>query len=382
LTQEIEKKLEVKEKVLSEKEKEALEKEKVAKEKEFELEALTLEKQLQEEQLKEKSETLKQTERINWFVIIIAAMIISFTIIQIRALKRIRRKNLTMEAQNQQIQQYNEELKNKNRNITSSINYAKRIQDAMLPSEHEIKTYFPESFILFKPKDIVSGDFYWFKHIDGYKSEFVEIKSSSIIAAIDCTGHGVPGAFMSMMGNEILNRIVVSNGITTSDGILNNLNKDILKALRQDETESKDGMDLARCMYSKEQNLLTYSGAKNPLVYIRDGQLHTIKADKMPIGGSQMGRERKFTKHQLLINRPTYFYIYTDGYQDQFGGGEARKFMSKRLKNLFLSIHDKPMEDQKELLEQTYNDWKGDHPQIDDVLIIGFRLDPYTPVKK
>lgn len=341
-----------------------------------EIEQLSEEKQIQEKALQEKEESLKLANRITLLLIVIGLLVVVFSIVQILNTKKQKKYAALLETRNEKIENINREIRTKNRNITASINYAKRIQEAMLPSIDQIREHLPESFVLFKPKDLVSGDFYWFKHIDGYKTEFAEIKPNSIISAIDCTGHGVPGAFMSMMGNEILNRIVVSHGITTADGILNNLHKEITEALQQDKTDSKDGMDLGLCVYSQEQNLLSFSGAKNPLVYIQNEELHTIKGDKMPIGGAQLKMDRRFSKHQLIIEEPTYCYLYSDGFQDQFGGPEGRKFMVKRLKNLLLEIHKKPMPEQKDLLEQKFEEWRGDNQQIDDVLVIGFKLYP------
>lgn len=256
------------------------------------------------------------------------------------------------------------EIELKNQKITSSINYAKRIQEAMLPREAALKRAFGDLFVLFKPRDIVSGDFYWF-HEDGAKK---------IIAAVDCTGHGVPGAFMSMVGHQALNKIVRQNGIYEPHLILKELNSEVKYLLSQDHNQSRDGMDMAICLYDKEKKTLSYSGAKNPLVYIKNGEVNYIKGDKHPIGGKQNDDEIDYCLHTVVLDSPSVFYIFSDGYQDQFGGPEDRKFMIARLRDLFRDIHERPMLIQKEILEKTFEDWKKDTKQLDDILIMGFQL--------
>ncbi len=280
-------------------------------------------------------------------------------------------------------------IENKNQSITASINYAKRIQDAMLPQMSRVKALLPESFIFFKPRDIVSGDFYWCSKIEpqpiledltqdgqtrkvlqGYDSE------KTVICAVDCTGHGVPGAFMSLIGNDLLNEIVDIARVSNPAKILEELNEGVRLALRQQQTDNKDGMDVALCVIDYQDRTLEFAGAKNPLVYIQDGVLHEIKGDKMPVGGFQKANKRdtEFTKHQVSIRKPTYCYIYSDGYQDQFGGEFNRKFMVKRLKQMFLEIHQEPMEKQKRILQNTLDKWMENEKQIDDILIIGFKV--------
>lgn len=258
------------------------------------------------------------------------------------------------------------ELESKNSKITSSINYAKRIQDAMLPRVPAMERAFGDLFLLFKPRDIVSGDFYWF-HEDMHMK---------YVAAVDCTGHGVPGAFMSLVGQQALNRIVSQNKITEPDIILNELHKDIRGLLRQDlaDSENRDGMDMAICIYDKKQKNLHFAGAKNPLIYIQDNELLQIKGDKHPIGGRQKEDERIFTAHTVKIDKPTTFYIFTDGYQDQFGGPDNRKFMILNMRNLLLEIHDKEVSEQQSILDSTIEDWMKNEKQLDDILLIGFKL--------
>ncbi len=270
----------------------------------------------------------------------------------------------TIEERTNEITVQKEIIEAKNQSITESINYAKRIQDAALPRVEEIKESIPNSFIYFKPRDIVSGDFYW----------FVKEENKIIVTAADCTGHGVPGAFMSLIGNDLLNEIVSARGVIESDKILNELHDSVRKALRQEENKSRDGMDLALCVIDMEAKTLQYSGAKNPLVYFKNGEMTVIKGDKYPIGGVQFQLDRNYTQHQVDISEPIMLYLYSDGYQDQFGGEKSEKFMSKNFKLLLKEIHEKPIEEQKQILDDRFKSWKGDRSQIDDILIMGMRF--------
>ncbi len=236
----------------------------------------------------------------------------------------------------------------------------------MLPLEETISQYLPEHFIFFKPRDIVSGDFYWFAYKNG----------KIIIAAVDCTGHGVPGAFMSMIGAEILNTIVLTNGITDPAKILNLLNVYIRTALKQDTTDNQDGMDVALCVIDRQAEVVEFAGAKNPLIYIdKNHQLHKIRGDRQSIGGYQYTKIVSFTKHIIPIDPPMWFYIFSDGYQDQFGGpGRPTKFLTTNFYALLHKIHQLPMKEQKRILEETFEKWKNGYSQTDDILVIGFKL--------
>ena len=265
----------------------------------------------------------------------------------------------------EKVEQRTAQLAKKNKNIMDSINYAKRIQDSMLPPLSQIKSELNDSFVFFKPRDIVSGDFYWFAKKNG----------KIIIAAVDCTGHGVPGAFMSMIGNDILNNLVIERGITDAAEILHYLNLGIKGALKQDKTQNRDGMDLALCVIEAEKQYVEFAGAKNPLIYIQNGEAKKIKGSLYSIGGGREGVKSIFEKHAINLEKGTVCYIFSDGYQDQFGGEENRKFMTKRFRNLLLEIHQKDMSEQKQILEDTMKDWMGEkYAQIDDILVIGFRL--------
>jgi|GEM_PF-2060152 len=283
-----------------------------------------------------------------------------------------------LQAANTEIRKQSDLLEQKNRDITASINYAKRIQTAMLMGEEDMQKILPESFVLFKPKDIVSGDFYWLEKI-----KIGEDREKIIVAAVDCTGHGVPGAFMSMIGNDLLNHIVLEKHITESHLILSALHKGVRKSLKQSENRVKDGMDLSLMVFEKENGTITkahYAGAMNPLYYVPLQQAENfkeIKADKKPIGGNFAGEEedRTFTNHEIsVLATPTTFYLCSDGYQDQFGGERNSKFLVRRFRALLASIVHLPMDEQKNILEKTMTDWLGTHRQIDDVLVLGIKV--------
>ena len=284
--------------------------------------------------------------------------------------------NEAISKQNVQILEANEELTvlneavNKQKNeILDSITYAKKIQAAMLPPEQYFQEILNDVFILFKPRDIVSGDFFWIKHVNQYIG----------LVAADCTGHGVPGAFMSLLGISFLNEIVQRREITQANQVLNELRKQIRNSLRQhgQAEESKDGIDMAVCVIDEKNNSLQYSGANNPLYLIRDKngtpELTEFKADRMPVG-YYPGRFKTFTNKDIQLEYGDVFYLFSDGFLDQKGGIEGKKFLSKNFKKLLLEIHTEPMNDQKNILDKTITDWMGDNSQIDDILVLGVRV--------
>ncbi|MEM6298387.1 MAG: two-component regulator propeller domain-containing protein, partial [Bacteroidota bacterium] len=260
-----------------------------------------------------------------------------------------------------------EELAAQNRNIKDSISYAKRIQDAALPSTKRMNAAFPEHFIFFRPRDIVSGDFYWLS--DHWANE-----GKTLLAAIDCTGHGVPGAFMSLIANDLLNYIVNEQKIISPARILETLHSEVRRVLNQAESDNRDGMDMSLILVDKNTKTLTFAGAKNPLVYTQNGMIKRIKGDPRPIGGRQREDKRTFSEHTISFEQPLTFYLYSDGFQDQFGGEDGRKFMAKPFRELLGSIASLSTEEQNEKLESTFNDWKSSHEQLDDVLVIGGKL--------
>ena len=263
--------------------------------------------------------------------------------------------------------------------ITDSIEYAKRIQTALLPPENFLKKEMPDHFIFFKPRDIVSGDFYW-----------IQQKNNKLIIAIaDCTGHGVPGAFMSMLGitylNEIINKSVDNQHIKSlqANEILNKLGSYVVEALHQTGTyhETTDGIDIALCIFDYESKKLQYSGAHNPLIIIRDSKLYKYKADRMTVSYNSLSN-KSFSNYDIDLKEGDIIYMYTDGFADQAGGPKEQKFMSRRLNDLLLTIHRKPFEEQNRILEQKHKSWKKDYPQIDDILILGMNAFPDVSMKK
>ncbi|MCK4677653.1 MAG: SpoIIE family protein phosphatase [Bacteroidales bacterium] len=277
-----------------------------------------------------------------------------------------------IEAQRDMVTKQKDEIQEQKQATTDSIQYASRIQTAILPPDEVLKYLLPKHFILYKPRDIVSGDFYW----------LTQKREKIIIVVADCTGHGVPGAFMSMLGNALLNDIVNNIKTLQANIILNELRDQVMVSLRQTGKvdEAKDGMDIALCILDKENMALQYAGGFNPLYLIRNEKLTEIKADKMPIGiSSKAGKS--FTNNELTLQKDDTLYMSSDGYIDQFGGPKGKKFISTRFKQLLLDIQDKIMFEQKEILEQTLKEWMGitglheeKHEQIDDIIVMGIKI--------
>jgi serine phosphatase RsbU (regulator of sigma subunit) len=281
-----------------------------------------------------------------------------------------------IEEQFKEIEQKNIEITEKNINIESSIRYALTIQQAILPKQKVIDDILPLNFIFYRPRDVVSGDFYWFYYMQDEQDKSKSGKA--IISAIDCTGHGVPGAFMSMIGDSLMNQIVIDRKVSSAHLILNELHKGILTALQQRETKNRDGMDMALCVIDFDSKTIEFAGAKNPLIYIQNHELKEIKAGMFSIGGwdeEEPEPETLFSSQTIsYAESPITFYIYSDGFQDQFGGPKGKKFMRSSLKNLFLEIHKEPMTYQNQILGKTFDEWKGELYQVDDVLVIGVKV--------
>lgn len=278
----------------------------------------------------------------------------------------IQQQKEEIEAQRDAIEVQRDMLADQKKHITDSIRYAQRIQNAILPENNYIRKLLPESFVYYKPKDIVSGDFYWVNEID----------NKVLFAAVDCTGHGVPGAFMSIMGNNHLNYALKVFKANKPADILDQLNYGVSQSLRQDTKDMKlrDGMDIALCMLDYENMKLEYAGAFNPLYIIRNGEALQYKADKFPIGSYIGDKTRNFTNHEIDLRKGDVLYIFSDGFTDQFGGPDRRKFLIKNFRNLLVEISDRPMSEQREILDTTLTTWKGDQEQVDDVLVFGVRI--------
>ena len=259
------------------------------------------------------------------------------------------------------------ELEIINLKITDSIKYARRIQRAMLPTQDYMMRHFKDMFLFYSPKDIVSGDFYWF-------GEIVEPHQNKIIvAAVDCTGHGVPGAFMSMIGESILNSAVYDKNLTDPIDILNYLMAGVTQQLNQEETNNRDGMDIGIVIIDKLAKTLTFSGGRQDLLYIENGEAKLIKGENVSIGGLQS--EKPFVNHVVSIEKPISFFMYSDGYQDQFGGENNRKFSSGKLRTMLAENASKSCEEQRSILVHTLDAWMiNEEKQIDDIMVMGFKL--------
>lgn len=292
--------------------------------------------------------------------------------------KEIESQSKILEKATRDLMRQKDELQEKTHKITASITYASRIQKAMLPREEIFKKYFDKYMIFYKPKETVSGDFYWISEIKSTKpSLFVDENQDSkiLIAVVDCTGHGVPGAFMSMLGEAFLNQIVNILRIYETDRILNELHKSIRKALQQEETENNDGMDLAICMVDKKKKIIEFSGAKNPIVYIQNDKIFKINGSLLPVGGLQKEKVRIFEKNTIDITTETYVYLFSDGFQDQFGGEFGRKYMAEPFRNMLFSNYKIMGEQQKIAIFNELERWKGKkYNQMDDITIIGFKV--------
>ncbi|HRR16160.1 MAG TPA: YfiR/HmsC family protein [Bacteroidales bacterium] len=330
----------------------------------------------QEGKIKIQLQTLEKQRLVIYFVIVALILVGVLAYFIFRAYKIKKEANIALEEKNRLIMAQKDEIERQRdiaaaqrdqiayqkKHITDSIMYAKRIQAALIPSL-ELFSDKLEHFVLYKPLAIVSGDFYWVSTKDNLQ----------VIIAADCTGHGVPGAFMSMLGVALLNEIVNEKNIFMPDQILNRLREEVIKSLKQvpDEESVKDGMDAAVCTIDFNNNVLYYSGANCPLYLIRGTELIHYRADKMPVAIHY--KMQPFTLNTIELQKGDAFYIFSDGYADQFGGPAQKKFMTGKLKETLLEIASKPMLEQGEILDRIFEEWKGDNPQVDDVTLIGVR---------
>ncbi|MBA4321890.1 MAG: hypothetical protein C0408_03635 [Odoribacter sp.] len=284
----------------------------------------------------------------------------SQTISLIKTKKLLKEKELALE----QIEDQRTDLELKNKHIIDSLTYARHIQEALLPSEVYLKKYFNESFILYKPKDIVSGDFYWIG----------EQGDKKFIVAADCTGHGVPGALMSMIGHDLLEKIINVENISHPAGILDIMSKSLEETFSREKNIGiiiRNGMDIGICAIDKKKRKIEYAGAFFPLYIIRDSRLIELKGDKYTLGMTPEGA--KFTNNQVDLLENDMLYLFSDGYVDQFGGAENRKFMYRRFRYLLMTIHRFSVDDQKSILDGNIKTWMGNTSQVDDILVMGFK---------
>jgi len=271
-----------------------------------------------------------------------------------------------IEAQRDEVVKHLETISHQKKELTQSIQYAYRIQCALLPPESYIQNCLPNSFILYMPKDVVSGDFYFVEQVHNY----------TIVAAVDCTGHGVPGAMMSVIGYNLLNQAVKVNKITRPADILNFLDIGVTEILRQAHNESgvKDGMDLSVVSIDNQMRTFEYAGAFNSIYFTHNNELSEIKADKFPIGVNEDGVADNYTNNGIPVSKGDMVYLFSDGFADQFGGPKGKKFKYKQLENSLLSVSNLNVNEQNVKMRQIYFDWKGVQEQVDDILLIGIRV--------
>jgi phosphoserine phosphatase RsbU/P len=294
-----------------------------------------------------------------------------FSILLIRMRFRLTKKELVarfaLEASKHELQEKNDE-------IVDSINYAKRLQDALIPPIDVFRKSLPDSFVLFKPKDIVSGDFYWISELSTTKQDEANEKLV-IFSVADCTGHGVSGAFMSIIGLKILNQSVKQKGVNSPAEALDYLNNEVYNTVNkhsEDDNIIRDGMDVALCSINFITLKLTFSGANNPVYIVRNKELHEIKGDKKPIGAYES--EHLFTDQEYQLEKDDMVYIFSDGFADQFGGPKGKKLKYKPFKNLLIENSEKSMNEQEKQLDDLFENWRGDLEQLDDVCVIGVRV--------
>ena len=316
-------------------------------------------------------EEKKQQQLIIYSVSVGLVMVLVFALFAYRAYRQkqksnveLERKNILIERQKKEVEHQKEIVDEKQKEILDSIHYAKRIQRAVITSDNYISQHIKDYFIYYQPKDIVSGDFYWALHAN----------NKFYLATADCTGHGVPGAFMSLLNISILNEVMIEKKIIRTDLILNEARKDIIKSLNPTGSEeSKDGMDCILACFDFENLKLEYAAANNSFYIVRDNQLITCKADKMPVGKSPRDSE-PFTLHAVDLQKGDTVYMLTDGLPDQFGGPKGKKYKYKQLEDLLIANNGKLLAEQKEILNTSFHNWKGNLEQVDDVLLIGIKI--------
>ena len=331
-----------------------------------------------DKQLAIEQEQKKKQETITYSVGGGLALVVVFLVFVFNRLRVTRKQKNIIERQKEEVEKQKdvieiaqketerqkEVIEEAHKEITDSINYAKRIQSAILPPLRLVKEYLAESFIIYKPKDVVAGDFYWLEPVGDPTSD------GSLFAVADCTGHGVPGAIVSVVCNNALNRAVREYGETEPGKVLDKVREIVVQEFEKSEEEVKDGMDIALCLLNG--TTLKYAGANNPLWIVRNGVVLETKATKEPIGKYDV--YTTFTTHTIQLEKGDGVYIFSDGYVDQFGGPKGKKFKSKAFRALLISIQDKPMNEQLQLLDTAFEEWKGELEQIDDVCIIGVKV--------
>ena len=309
-----------------------------------------------------KSDKIEEQKSIIWLSIIFLLVVSVLGIMAYRSYRLKNKANILISEQKEEIEGQHDILEEQHREITDSINYAKRIQDAILPPLVLLEKNLPDSFVLYQPKDIVAGDFYWME----------EVGDNVIFAAADCTGHGVPGAMVSVVCHNAMNRAVREFKLIEPHHILDKTREIVVETFELGKEDVRDGMDIALCTINHKTNKLVFSGANNGLYFIRDGELTQYKPDKQPIG--KYDDAKPFTKQEIDLEKGDVIYTFSDGYADQFGGVKGKKYMYKKFRDILLEIHQKPMKDQHDILVDSFENWRGDLEQVDDVCVIGVRI--------
>ena len=319
-----------------------------------------------EEQNNALGERLKNKSLQMYFALACILLLSGMVFFVIRGLKQKNKANFKLEEKNKIIGEKSIIVEQQHKDITDSIKYAERIQQAILPPEQLWKSILPQSFLFYQPKDILSGDFYWIEETDDY----------IFVVAADCTGHGVPGALMSIVNFNLLNKAVLEKGLITAGQILDGVNTWLTQSLHQSYQESavRDGMDLSLCVINKKTKQLNFAGAFNSIYILRNNDIEELIPDKQPVGAYIEDNIKPFTDSFYDLTDNDVVYMFTDGYADQFGGPKGKKFKYKNLKDLLLKIYQLPFDEQKEIAEATINNWKGNVEQIDDILLIGFKI--------
>ncbi|MFZ4399002.1 MAG: SiaB family protein kinase [Bacteroidales bacterium] len=353
-------------------------------EKKKEIAFLNQQSELNSLKIKKNEKDIQFQRIINYVILIGFIFILLFALLLYRQYLAKKEINLKLEIQNKEIQiqrniaiQQRDQITEQKKHITDSILYAKKIQSAILPFKAYIKNIIPETFVLFEPKDIVSGDFYWF-------SKAPENENIIFVAAIDCTGHGVPGAFMSIVGYNLLNQAINQQNLSKPSDILNAMTKGLYETLQLSDNDNivKDSMDISLCAINTQNLTLEYAGANNPVYIIRKNELIELKADKYSIGDPFNANFGGYENKEYLLEENDTIYLFSDGYIDQFGGTKRKKFLSRQFKKVLLDIHTLSMDNQKQRLEEIFHNWKGDIEQYDDIMVIGLKIQDINTMKE
>lgn len=318
-------------------------------------------------------EKIKQQKYIIWAAVLGGLSLVIFLGFTIKSNNEKKKTNAKLQSFNDEILQQKDIIEQKNHEITDSITYASRIQQGVIPDDDELKELLPHHFVFFKPRDIVSGDFYWASKV---KSKINPNSKRTVVAVVDCTGHGVPGAFMSLVGNTLLNQTIGRSAIATPGQALDYINAQLPKTIKSKSSTGtiKDGMEIAMCDFNFDTQTMTFAGANSNIYLVRDGVIQIYKGDKQPIGENLSGTVSNYTDHVISLQKNDCVYLISDGYADQFGGEKGKKFKYKQLENLFCAIALKPVEEQRAILEKAFNDWMANYEQVDDVLVMGIKI--------